>query len=175
MGNRGAADPKITQHVDTQNQRGKAVTASNADSQADTLRIGDANSEGAQIYAGACAGCHQGPRAMPYGGIDLALSSGISGPSANNLINIVLYGLPAAGAARAPIMPGFASAMNDDQIAALARYLRVHFSDKGPWSDIEHSVRAARSSARAATVSPAPANQPAPPGTTQRTTHEAQR
>ena len=29
--------------------------------------------EGALIYAGACAGCHEGPRALPYGGIDLAL------------------------------------------------------------------------------------------------------
>jgi mono/diheme cytochrome c family protein len=175
MGHRDATGAKTAQQVDSQSQRGKAMTASNADSQADTLRIDDTKGEGAVIFAGACAGCHEGPRAMPYGGIDLALSSGISGPSADNLINIVLYGLPAAEAAHAPIMPGFANAMNDAQLAALVRYLRGHFSDRGPWSDIEKSVREARSGTRAATINQAPANQPAPAGTMQRTTHEAQR
>ena len=42
------------------------------------------------IYAATCSGCHRGPRAMPFGGIDLALSSGIAAPSAANLINVVL-------------------------------------------------------------------------------------
>ena len=175
MGDRAATNPRTAQQVETQAQRGTAVTQTSADSQADTLRLNDADSEGALIYAGACAGCHQGPRALPYGGIGLSLSSGINGPSADNLINLVLYGLPAAEAAHAPIMPGFANAMSDTQVAALAGYLRGHFSDKGPWSGIEESVRAARNRARAATDSHAPANGPTPPGTAQRTTNEAQR
>jgi hypothetical protein len=39
---------------------------------------------------------------------------------------------------------------------ALARYLRSHFTNKNPWSDIEASLRDARSDQRAATVRSAP-------------------
>lgn len=93
---------------------------------------------------------------MPFGGLNLALSSAIAGPNPDNLFNVVLYGLPAAGASRAPIMPGFASTMNDAQVLALARYLRSHFTDKNSWSEIEASLRDARTDQRAATVRPAP-------------------
>ena len=68
----------------------------------------------------------------------------------------------------APIMPGFANAMNDEQVAALAQYLRAHFTDKGPWTDVDDALRKARDAARAATVSPASPDQPAPPGASQR-------
>jgi mono/diheme cytochrome c family protein len=91
---------------------------------------------------------------MPYGGIDLALSSSISGPSAQSLINVILYGLPAAEAAHSPIMPGFATSLSDGQVAALARYLRGRFSDQPPWTDIDGTVHAARNTRQ--TVSPAP-------------------
>jgi mono/diheme cytochrome c family protein len=93
---------------------------------------------------------------MPFGGIDLALSSGVAGPDPNNLFNVVLYGLPATGAAPTPIMPGFAAAMNDAQLVALARYLRAHFADKEPWNDVEKSLREARSAARGAATRSAP-------------------
>lgn len=170
-------DQKVEQQVALQRARGTKVAAASGDSQANTFAIGAAEGgdQGALIYAGACAGCHQGPRAMPFGGIDLALSSGLAAPTPTNLVNVVLYGLPAADAARAPIMPGFAAAMSDDQLSALARYLRAHFTDKGPWSDIEQTVRAARPGARAAAVGSAPSSTPLPAGTSQRTPHEAQR
>jgi mono/diheme cytochrome c family protein len=167
---------QVVQQVELQDARGKSHADASADSQSNTLRAVDTeNDEGAVIYAGACAGCHEGPRALPYGGIDLALSSAISGPSAGNLVNIVLYGLPAAEAVRAPIMPGFAAAMNDAQVAALARYLRARFSDKGPWTAIARRIHDARSRQRVATASHAPADAPAPSGTAQRTNNEAQR
>ena len=176
MGYPSAESPRIAAQVEMQNERGKINVDASADSQANALRAVDTkNDEGAVIYAGACAGCHEGPRALPYGGIDLALSSGISAPSADNLVKVVLYGLPAAEAARAPIMPGFAAAMNDAQVAALARYLRARFSDKGPWTDIAKSVHDARSRRRAATLGHAPADERAAPGAAQRTNNEAQR
>jgi mono/diheme cytochrome c family protein len=165
----------LEQQVQKQAGRGKADAAASADSQAAAIGAGGTTGggDGALIYAAACAGCHEGPRALPYGGIDLALSSGISGPSAKNLANVVLYGLPAAAGARSPIMPGFAAAMDDAQLAALAAYLRGHFSDKGPWRDVDESVRDARSAQTAPAVNHAPA---APPDPTQRTTHgETQR
>lgn len=167
----GASDKK---QAEAQAQRGTMVASASGDSQAGVLRGDGGNEEGALIYAGACAGCHEGPRAMPYGGINLALSSGITGPSAANLVNIVLHGLPAPEAGRGPIMPAFASAMNDAQLAALVRYLRGNFSNKGPWHDIEQSIHDARSRQRAAAASALPTGQTPPAGTTQRMSNETQ-
>ncbi len=176
MNHAAPENDQAVQQVELQDARGKSHADASADSQSNTLRAVDTeNDEGAVIYAGACEGCHEGPRALPYGGIDLALSSAINGPSAGNLVNVVLYGLPAAEAVRAPIMPGFAAAMNNAQVAALAHYLRARFSDKGPWTDIARSIHDARSRQRVATASHAPADAPAPSGTAQRTNNEAQR
>jgi mono/diheme cytochrome c family protein len=150
---------RVEQQQAAQSARGKAGAANSADSQAAVTRATDAE-QGASIYASACAGCHEGPRALPFGGIDLALSSGIAGPNPTNLFNVVLYGLPATGATSTPIMPGFAAAMNDAQLVALARYLRSRFTDKKPWSDIEKSLHEART----ASTRPAPSERSTPPG-----------
>lgn len=164
------------QAVEMQRDRDASDMAASADSQSNALRAVDTkNDEGAVIYAGACAGCHEGPRALPFGGIDLMLTSAIGGPSANNLVNIVLYGLPAAEAAHAPIMPGFAGAMNDAQIAALARYLRARFSDKSPWTDIVKSIHDARNRGRAGTIAHPAVVEPAASGALQQAHNEAQR
>jgi mono/diheme cytochrome c family protein len=165
--------PQAAQQARTQSERGKAIAAASADSQADATSAGGANDEGALIYAAACAGCHQGPRAIPFGGIDLALSSGINGPRPDNLINIVLNGLPAVENARTPIMPGFASAIDDNQLVALVRYLRARLTDKGPWSDLEQSVRGARSAERAAAAGRVSVHEPS--FSTQRVSDETQR
>jgi mono/diheme cytochrome c family protein len=159
IGEAGAPTPQVAKQAEAQGARGTAVAAASADSQADTSRSGNPNAgsdEGALIYAATCSGCHQGPRAAPFGGIDFALSSNVNGPSARNLVNVVLSGLPAAGSKRSPIMPGFANAMDDNQVAALARYLRAHFTDKPPWMDIEKSISDARTNLRAPAASAAP-------------------
>jgi mono/diheme cytochrome c family protein len=176
MNHAAAERDAVVRAVERQHERGQADAAAGADSQGDALRAVDTkNDEGAVIYAGACAGCHEGPRALPYGGIDLMLSSGISGPSADNLVNIVLYGLPAVEAARAPIMPGFAGAMSDAQVVALSRYLRARFSDGRPWTDIAKSIHDARSRARIPATSRAPAVKTVPPPTAQQAQDETQR
>ena len=167
---------ETVQQAETQEARGASHVDASADSQANALRAIDTkNDQGAVIYAGSCAGCHEGPRGVPYGGIDLALSSGISGPSAGNLVNVVLYGLPAHGAAHLPIMPGFAGAMNDAQVLALARYLRARFSDKAPWADIAKSIRDARGRQRVATTHHIPPGAQTPRSAAQQTGNEAQR
>jgi mono/diheme cytochrome c family protein len=181
----GAGRSAVAPIEKNQDERGKMVADNSADSQAVTSRAGDRNDEeGAAIYVSACASCHEGPRAIPFGGLNLGLSSAIAGPNANNLFNVVLYGLPAAGASRAPIMPGFANIMNDAQLLALARYLRSHFTEKNPWNEIESSLRDARSDQRAATVRSAPTIDLTPAtamqtgqtqtGTMQRSSNEAQ-
>jgi hypothetical protein len=59
-------------------------------------------------------------------------------------------------------MPGFASSMNDTQIAALLNYLRSRFSNQPAWSGVEKTVEDAR---RTQTVflqtAPEPKNAPA--------------
>jgi len=99
---------------------------------------------GAAIYAAACAGCHDSARPLPYGGIRLALSTALSAPVPNNLVNIVLTGVRPVEGERSPIMPGFGDSMDDRQIAALASYLRARFG-KGPaWSNLEQTIQDAR-------------------------------
>jgi mono/diheme cytochrome c family protein len=121
-----------------------------------------ANTAGAAIYTAACATCHETGRPLPFGGVNLALSTTISSPDARNAANIVLSGVRPVEGERSPIMPGFAGSMNDGQIAALLHYLRARFSDKPAWTGVEKTIATAR---RTQTVflqiSPEPYNIPA--------------
>jgi mono/diheme cytochrome c family protein len=102
------------------------------------------DAQGAAIYAAACATCHESGRPPPYGGINLGLSTAISGPDPRNLANIVLSGVRPVEGERSPIMPGFASSMSDAQIAQLLNYLRSRFGHQPAWSDVEKTVEDAR-------------------------------
>ncbi|HXN70256.1 MAG TPA: cytochrome c [Bradyrhizobium sp.] len=117
---------------------------------------------GAAIYAASCAPCHETGRPLPYGGVNLALSTAISGPDPRNAANIVLSGVRPVEGERSPIMPSFAASMNDAQITALLNYLRARFSDQPAWTGVEQTVADAR---RTQTVflqtSPGPNNAPA--------------
>ncbi|WP_225772344.1 cytochrome c [Inquilinus sp. Marseille-Q2685] len=101
---------------------------------------------GVKIYASACAACHESGRPAPFGGIDLRLSSAITADSPANLIRIIRGGVPPRNGAPAPIMPGFAAALSDRQLVALADHLRARFGGGRPgWarSELEATVRAA--------------------------------
>ena len=116
---------------------------------------------GAPIYRAACATCHNSGRPLPFGGIDLTLSSGPSAPEPRNFINVLLWGLPAADARHSPIMPGFATILTDRQLADLIGYVRAKFSNKPPWADIDKDIRNARSGVSPVEVYPAPGIDPA--------------
>jgi mono/diheme cytochrome c family protein len=122
------------------------------------------NAAGASIYAAACATCHEGERALPYGGVNLGLSTAISAPDPRNVANIVLSGVRPVEGERSSIMPGFAASMNDDQVAALLNYLRARFGNQPAWTGVEKTIEDAR---RTQTVllqtSPGPANAPTDP------------
>jgi mono/diheme cytochrome c family protein len=123
-----------------------------------------ANAAGASIYAAACASCHESSRPLPYGGVNLALSTAISGPDPRNAANIVLSGVRAVEGEASPIMPGFAAGMTDGQISALLNHLRARFSNQPAWNGVEAAVAEAR---RTQTVflqtSPGPLTGPADP------------
>ncbi|MBC7577221.1 MAG: cytochrome c [Tardiphaga sp.] len=99
---------------------------------------------GAAIYQAACAGCHDTGRPVPYGGVNLHLSTDVNASDARNVTNTVLLGLKAVPGERSPIMPGFAASMDDGQMVALLRFVRARFSDQPAWPDLDRIVRGAR-------------------------------
>jgi mono/diheme cytochrome c family protein len=140
-------------------RRGEAVLAH---IKSPAVQASQTDAAGASIYAAACATCHETGRPLPYGGVNLGLSTAISSPDPRNAANIVLSGLRPVEGERSPIMPGFASSMNDGQISALLNYLRARFSNQPAWTGVEKTVEDAR---RTQTVflqtSPGPHHAPA--------------
>ena len=123
-----------------------------------------ADATGAAIYAAACATCHDAGRPLPYGGVNLGLSTAINGPDARNATNAILSGLRPVQGERSPIMPPFAASMSDDQLVSLLKYLRSRFSDQPAWIDLEKLVQEARRTQTAALQAPpGPRNAPADP------------
>lgn len=129
-----------------------------------SVQAAETNAGGVSIYAAACAACHGANRPPPYAGVNLALSTAISSPDARNAANIVLSGVRPVEGERSPIMPGFASSMNDGQIASLLNYLRSQFSNQPGWTGVEKIVAdERRMQAFFLRTSPAPRNAPADP------------
>jgi mono/diheme cytochrome c family protein len=142
-----------------------AATSPTADLQ--TVPPGEtANTPGARIYASACASCHESGRPLPYGGLPLNLSTALNGPTAANIINVTLFGLPAAPGEGSAIMPGFHGSLTDPQIADLLRYLRRRFTDKPAWEELERDIATARVGEPA--LYPTPGSQAAPADPTQK-------
>ena len=73
--------------------------------------------------------------------MNLAYSTAMNGASPQNVINVVLNGLPAGEGEPAPIMPGFRGTLNQAQLTDLLSYLRAHFSDRPAWSGVDAMVR----------------------------------
>jgi mono/diheme cytochrome c family protein len=156
----GAPTPERIKHGEAVLAQTKAPAASVP--AATVTPASGAHAEGASIYAAACATCHETGRTLPYGGVNLGLSTAISSPDPRNAVNIVLSGVRPVEGERSPIMPVFAASMDDDQIVALLQFLRGRFSNQPAWTGVEKAVADAR---RTQTVllqtSPGPHNAPA--------------
>jgi mono/diheme cytochrome c family protein len=100
--------------------------------------------QSAAIYETACLACHDGSRALPFGGVPLALSLGLNGESPRNLVNVIVHGLDPAAGDTSPMMPGYAGALNDEQIEALVQWLRAAFTDKPRWDGVAGLIRESR-------------------------------
>ena len=111
-------------------------------------RQNEALHQGAAIYAGTCAACHASGRQTSSSGdaIHLALATAVALPQPTNLIRVTLQGLAPPEGMSGPIMPGFAGALTDAQVAALVQFLRAEFSDQPEWKNIEREVREVRGS-----------------------------
>jgi mono/diheme cytochrome c family protein len=99
----------------------------------------------ARLYASACMSCHynSGPVPLPARP-ELALNSALTLPEPTNFIQTVLKGIGNTEGAPGLVMPAYASALTDADIARLAAYLRRTRTKLPPWTDLENQVAAIR-------------------------------
>jgi mono/diheme cytochrome c family protein len=145
-GSARAAKPNIGGQILQPNGPGTAPQSAGVQA-ATPATSGDA---GSRIYAASCASCHESGRNLPLGGINLALSTAIRGESAENLVNIVLNGLPAEDGTVQPVMPGFSAVLTDQQLQDLVGYLRDSIARSPVWPDLGAVVSAARAAQNSA-------------------------
>jgi mono/diheme cytochrome c family protein len=106
------------------------------DSLAPPKAIDASADRGALIYAAACSSCHEAGRPPPFGGIDFHKSTAVHAANPQNIINMVLYGLPGSEGRTGALMPGFAGTLSQDDLVALLNYLRATFGDGKPaWAN----------------------------------------
>ncbi|WP_428926638.1 c-type cytochrome [Marinibacterium sp. SX1] len=102
-----------------------------------------AGGRGAEVYRLTCASCHDGARPLPLGAMELTLSGPLQASRADNLMQLILGGIPAEGEGIAPIMPGFAPVLGDADLEALAIYLRGR-TGAPDWTDLGDSIARVR-------------------------------
>jgi mono/diheme cytochrome c family protein len=149
-----------------------ALAAAQGESEAPlAVRAGaGAGGIGAAIYASACEGCHSGRRPPPFGGLNLHLSTAVNGPNPQNIINVVLFGLPAAKGEPSAMMPAYRGVLNESQLVALLDHMRERFSDRPAWTDTRERVAATLRGERRITVYRMDGTTQAPPESSMRTT-----
>lgn len=106
--------------------------------------------EGAVLFAGACAGCHDtGTPMMLEGRPALQLGTPPHEANARDTVAIVLRGLAPPVGRSGPYMPAFADDFSDAQLAELAAYLHARYGPEAPWPrDLAREAASARREAR---------------------------
>ena len=161
MGEPSAERQAAAEALIERTQGGAGAQAPEADSQTPPAATDDA---GAAIYASSCGTCHDAGRPPPFGGLDFALSTAVNAPNPQNIINVTLFGLPAADGEASAMMPDFAAVLDDEEMVALLNYMRAEFTEREAWTGLEGLVSATRSGAHAVSIRPtdgierAPAN-----------------
>ena len=100
---------------------------------------------GGEIYERVCLGCHRGRGELPWNGIALPLSIGLTGESPRNVVNVVLHGIsPPPNGQTGPTMPGFMGALDDAQVEALLHWMRANLTTEPPWTDVREAIAEAK-------------------------------
>lgn len=100
---------------------------------------------GAGLYLAACAACHYNSGSIPLTiRPELALNSALMDSDPTNMIQVVLHGISTKDGIPGVLMPGFAHALSDADIAKLTAYLRRTRTDQPAWKDLEATVAAIR-------------------------------
>jgi mono/diheme cytochrome c family protein len=115
----------------------EAASAPAADAQ--ILRLG------ALVYSGTCGPCHDAGRAVASSGaLRLPLAIAVYDPDPRSLLRIVRDGIAPPPAEPGRWMPAFGATLADDQLIALASYLRAAAAGAPPWPDLAKAVRETR-------------------------------
>ncbi len=136
----------IAEYISSFDTRTEAASAAELDAAAASRLAETAGaSQGARIFSGSCAACHEGDAAFMFGNRpSLALNSNLFAARPDNLIHIILRGsssVVSGGGA----MPGFGSVFSDAQLADLVTYLRSSFAPGEPaWTDLPERIAALR-------------------------------
>ncbi len=86
---------------------------------------------GAKLYIDNCAGCHQSQgRGVPNVFPPLAGNGVVLAADPANIFKVVLGGIPAQG--KFSPMPSFAGVLTDEQITAIANYVRTSWGNNAP-------------------------------------------
>ncbi|MHA5987374.1 molybdopterin cofactor-binding domain-containing protein [Pseudomonas aeruginosa] len=97
-------------------------------------------SNGERVFKGACMACHsdgQGPKLFGVSP-SMAVNSNVHSDLPDNLLRVVLHGIPTPATRDLGYMPGFKDSLSDRQVADLAAYLRQRFaSDQPAWQGLQ--------------------------------------
>lgn len=101
--------------------------------------------DGERLFAGACAACHAaGAPMMVAGRPALVLGTPLHEDDPADTIAIILRGLSPPVGSAGPMMPAFADALSDHQVAEIAAYLRTRYGRGLAWRDVEGKVARTR-------------------------------
>lgn len=98
------------------------------------------DAQGAVLYEGACANCHD----RTLSGVQLEYSTAVTDVVPTNIIRVITDGLSPIDGEPSRSMPGFRGAFTAEQTAALVRYIRARYSRAAPWPDVEAEVNKVR-------------------------------
>jgi mono/diheme cytochrome c family protein len=100
----------------------------------------ETNPQGAELYAGVCATCHETGGRVPFTVASLGQHTSVHAPDPRNIVHVILDGIQPPEGTVGSIMPAFADTLNDAQIAEVVRYLRARFSSGPQWSEIGDTI-----------------------------------
>ena len=101
--------------------------------------------EGARLYDGGCAVCHEpGAPMMVAGRPPLPLGTPLHEDNPRDTVQVILKGVHPPVSASGPYMPAFADALTDRQIADLVAYLKARHGTGSRWDNLEDDVAHAR-------------------------------
>jgi len=103
-----------------------------------------AQPEGAALFAGACAACHEpGAPMIVAGRPPLPLGTQFHETTPRDMIQTILHGVSPPVGAQGPYMPAFRGTLTDAQVAKIAAYLQARYGSVR-WSDLDKEVAKAR-------------------------------
>jgi mono/diheme cytochrome c family protein len=100
---------------------------------------------GYETYAMACASCHDAGRGASSGAaLQLQKAVALYDPDPRSLVHIIREGIVPPEGETGRWMPGFATVLGNEQLVALAAYLRRYGAGAEPWPDLEDAVKNSR-------------------------------